>query len=304
MLHVQFLVIALANLAVSLGMILSSATRMAVTRPVRHPPGLPRWMDVYASADPVPNGPTRIEATFAEVTSVQVWNRGALTSDHTTYWKNLDGFVLRVARICAETAESPWRDKLPPATQADWRDRRAAWRVCLLRWTVWGNRILWAFALYLLWTRYDARVPVPFGFPSWFWNWGPTGERFAILAALVVLAASAAAALLRWRWSVWVRTEQEAVLAQKTPGSVAWTKTPFGGMGTVIALLGVLAFALALGFESNETILANQQLWLMTPIMIAGWGSIISWIAYWLLPGPQPPAVEGRNVGPQGPATH
>ena len=57
----RFLVLLLANLGVSLWMILSPTTRTAVTKPVQHPPGLSRWMDVYASADPVPNGPTRIE---------------------------------------------------------------------------------------------------------------------------------------------------------------------------------------------------------------------------------------------------
>jgi hypothetical protein len=301
--HVAFLVIALFNLGVSLWMILSPTTRTAVTRLVQHPPGLSRWMDVYASADPVPNGPTRIEKTSAEVTSVQVWNRGALLSDHTTYWENLDGFVLRVARMCAETAESPWQDKLPPATQAGWLDRRAAWRVGLLRWTVCGNRMLWAFVLCLLWRRHEARVPVPFSFPSWFWDWGPPVARFAILTALVALAAWAAAALLRWRWSVWVRADQEAVLAHKTPGVVTWPfSQPFSGLGMVISLLGALAFALALGYESRaSTLLANQQFWLTAPILILGTGYCMSWIAYWLLPGPQPPCVEGENVGLTGP---
>jgi hypothetical protein len=300
--HVEFLVIMLANLGGSLWMILSPTTRTAVTRPVRYPPGLSRWMDVYASADPVPNGPTRIEETSAEVTSVQVWNRGALLSDRTTYWNNLDGFVLRVARMCAETAESPWQDKLPPATQAGWLDRRAAWRVGLLRWTVWGNRILWAFVWCLLWRRHEARVPVPFSFPSWFWDWGPPFARFAILTALVALAAWAAAVLLRWRWSVWVREDQGAVLAHKTPRVLTSLRQPFNSQGIVISLLVALAFALGFGYESRaSTLLANQQFWLLAPILIGGTGVIISWIAYWVLPGPQPPCVEGENVGLPGP---
>ena len=214
---VWFLFLALANLGVSLRMILSPTTRIAVTKHVQHPPGLSRWMDVYASADPVPNGPTRIE-TSAQVMSVKVWNRGARLSDHTTYWENLDGFVLRVARICAETAESPWQDKLPRATQGGWLDRRAQWRVGLLRWMVWGNRLLWAILLVVLWTRHQAHVPVPFSFPSWSWDWGPSLARSAILLALVLLAAWAAAALLRWPWSAWVRADQEAVLAHKLRG--------------------------------------------------------------------------------------
>jgi hypothetical protein len=296
--HIQFLLNLLAIVGSSFWMILSPTTRTAVTRPVQYPPGLFRWMDVYASADPVPNGPTRIEDTSAEVTSVQVWNRGALLSDHTSYWDNLDGFVLRVARMCAETAESPWQEKLPPAAQAGWLDRRAAWRVGLLWWTVWGNRILWVFVLYLLWMRYEARVPVPFSFPSWFWDWGPRFARSAILLALVALAAWAAAALLRCRWRVWVRAEQEAVLAHKTPGTVTSPGQLFGGLGFVISLLGALVVALARGYESQaSTLLANPEFWLWEFTIIGGGGTIISLIAYWVLPGPQPPYVEGESVG-------
>jgi hypothetical protein len=301
-LAVEFLAIMLANVGYAVSVILSSTTRTAVTRPVQYPPGLPRWMDVYASADPVPNGPTRIEETSAKVTSVRVWNRGALLSDHTTYWDNLDGFVLRVARICAETAESAWQDKLRPTRQAGWLDRRAAWRVGILRRMVWGNRILWAFVLYLLWTRYEARVPVPFSFPSWFSDRGPPVARSVILAALVLLAAWAAAALLGWRWRAWVRADQDAVLAHETPGVVTWLSQPFNGLGIVISLFAALAFALAFGCESRaSTLLANQTFWLMAPIMIGSTGIIISWIAYWLLPGPQPDCVEGENVGFPGP---
>jgi len=207
--------------------------------------------------------------------------------------------MLRVARMCAETAESPWQDKLPPATQAGWLDRRSAWRVGLLRWTLWGNGVLWVCVLCLLETRHGARVPVPFSFPSWFWEWAPTVERLTILTALVALAAWTAAALLRWPWSVWVRAEQMAVLAHKTPGVLTWIR--FTGLAMVISVLGALAFALALRYESQaSTLLADPQFWLMAPFVL-GIGVWISIIGYWLLPGPQPPCVEGENVGLTGP---
>lgn len=100
-----------------------------------------------------------------------------------------------------------------------------------------------------------------------------------------------------------MRADQEAVLAHKTPGVVTWPfSQPFSGLGMVISLLGALAFALALGYESRaSTLLANQQFWLTAPILILGTGYCMSWIAYWLLPGPQPPCVEGENVGLTGP---
>lgn len=289
-LQVEILGFALAGLWGSLRIILSADTRTAVTRPVRHPPGLARWMDVYASADPVPNGPTRIEGTWEDVTSVKVWNRGAFLSDHTTYWENLDGFVLRVARICVETAGSPWQHKLPPVAEAGWLDLRAAWRVRRLQWMVWINRVLWLLLLWPLWVRHQACVPLPFSFPPWFGDWGPAVARTTILTALVVLAAWASAALLRWRWSVWVRAEQQAVLAQERPQAMTWPSLPFSGLGFVIALLVVAVIALVFEYESQASeLVADEKNWLSVPIAILVLGVWISWILGWLWQGPQPP---------------
>jgi hypothetical protein len=291
------------TLVESLKVILSAATRTELTKPVRHPPGLSKWMDVYASADPIPNGPTRMDVTSAEVASVKVWNRGAFMSDHTSYWENLDGFVLRVARMCAETADSPWQDKLPPATQAVWLDRRAAWRVRLLRQVVLGNWLLWGSLLYLLWKRHGARVPVPFIFPSWFRDWAPTAERFIVLSSVIVVAAWTSAAVLRWAWSVWVRAEQEAVIAHRTPDVSTWLR--FIGLGFVISALGALAFALVLALESKASmLLADPKFWLdafYALVITAGLGLILPILVYWLFPGPQPPCIEGENIGATGP---
>ena len=95
----------------SIRFILSSEGKKIVQAPVSRPLGLHRWIDLYASADPVPNGPTRtIEGKHD---SKLIWNLGSLFADHTAYWNNRDGFVLRVARVCAETAKSPWTHGLP-----------------------------------------------------------------------------------------------------------------------------------------------------------------------------------------------
>lgn len=50
------------------------------------------WLDVYASADPVPNGPVR-EGERPPDSSEEVTNTGSIFSDHTTYWRNRDEFV-------------------------------------------------------------------------------------------------------------------------------------------------------------------------------------------------------------------
>ena len=200
-------------------MILLSSTEDMVANSVEKPRGLTRWIDLYASADPVPNGPTMLPAAnaagapSAEVESVLIWNRGAMLSDHTTYWDNLDGFVLRIARVCAETAKSPWQRKLPDATQMSFADRLAKWRVGFLRWAVRINTLFWLLAFSLLWWRHEARVPLPIDLPAWLPAWAPIAARAAMLAFMMAVAAWATAALLRWPWIRWVRAEQELMLA-------------------------------------------------------------------------------------------
>ena len=67
------------------------------------PRGLKRGIDLYASLDPVPNGPTRVKPGQAEVESVEtemdaqkqnclflpteIHNRGSILTDHTIYWE-------------------------------------------------------------------------------------------------------------------------------------------------------------------------------------------------------------------------
>jgi hypothetical protein len=290
---VSFLCLALLVLVVSLSMILSSTMATVVTAPVQKPRGLARWVDLHASADPVTNGPTRI-ARAGVVESVPVWNQGSILSDHTTYWDNLDGFVLRVARVCAETAESPWQAELPPTTPL--ADRRAAWRVDLLRWARRLNTLLWLFAFVLLWTRHRARVPLPFELPSWFPAGAPTAARFAVLVVLVAVAAWATSALLRWPWSRWVRAEQEQVLAHAPP-----TPTPLApliGMGMVISLLVLLAGALARGDASMaRELLADPGEWFSPLMLMFGGGVILAAIAYWLRPAPLPPDTTVTHTG-------
>lgn len=56
------------------------------------------WLDLYASADPVPNGP--LLGTGREVDgfrSLRVRNMGSTVADHTTYWRNHLDFVTKVA---------------------------------------------------------------------------------------------------------------------------------------------------------------------------------------------------------------
>ena len=208
---ISYLFGAMILLLWSLGFILSSEGEKIVQAPVSRPLGLRRWVDLYASADPVPNGRTR--TIEGEHESKPIWNLGSLFADHTTYWDNRDGFVLRVARACAETAESPWTHQLPD--ELDFVDKRAAWRVGFLRLARWSSGLTWLVLGVLLWKRNQANVPVPFNLPNWV---PPSPVQHALFVALIALAMWATFSLLRWIWSWWAWAEQEVVLDHELPG--------------------------------------------------------------------------------------
>ncbi len=208
---IAYLFWALILLLSSLRFILSSEGKKIVQAPVSRPLGLRRWIDLYASADPVPNGRTR--TTEGEHESKPIWNLGSMFADHTAYWDNRDGFVLRVARACAETAESPWTQELPD--ESDFIDKRAAWRVGFLRAARWSSGLTWLILGVSLWIRHQANVPVPFNLPSWV---PASPVHHALFVALIALAMWATSGVLRWIWSWWVWAEQEVVLDHEQPG--------------------------------------------------------------------------------------
>jgi hypothetical protein len=293
-LPISMIIIALASWGASLATILSASTREIVTKPVRKPPGLVRWIDLYSSKDPVPNGPVRIaEPIPAGTTSVEVRNRGSILSDHTTYWENLDGFVLRVAQACATTAESPWQDKLLSATQMSWVDRRAAWRVGLLRSTRLLNWLLCSIAFAIILYRHGANTPVLL---SW---WLPTGSlpaaRFTEIALTMALLAWLLGRLVQWSWSVWVRAEQEKILAHANAPAKDQGMLWLIPMGIAIAIPAMLVSVLALELESGLTgWTANDWLKL---VFFTGVGAVaFAMIAPWLRPGPLPPDAPDKAV--------
>jgi hypothetical protein len=141
---------AFISIAGSMRLILSDRMKDIVTAPVRRPLNLIRWVDLYASSDPVPRGETRTNDAD-RLESIRIWNLGSFFADHSAYWANRDGFVLRVARVCAETAQSPWKGTLP--AKWDFVDKRAAWRVGFLRMARWSTGLTWLVLGVFLWSR-------------------------------------------------------------------------------------------------------------------------------------------------------
>lgn len=69
-----------------------------------------RWVDYWATSDPVSNGPLFDEPGFV---SYPVHNRHSTVTDHTTYWENVDHFVGCVASEIARLAPSAVADRVP-----------------------------------------------------------------------------------------------------------------------------------------------------------------------------------------------
>lgn len=289
---VAFLFYPLLFLVASLTLILSDAMAKAVAAPVRTPPGLKWWIDLFASADPVPNGPTRMDTLRSEETRFEpqrLSNRGSMFSDHTTYWENLDGFVLPVVRACALTAGSSWAGRLPG--EAYYSDDRAAWRVDLLRWTVRVNTLLWLIAFVPLWARFHARIPLPLKLPAWAPVEAHIGAQSVILFVLVAMAAWGTSALLHWFWRFWVRTEQQKVLGHVLPAGKPWVVLI--GMGMVTSLLIFSVKVLLFGdIAAVRKLLNDPGEWFGFLIGIWWAGTFLAWLALIILRPKSPGIVE------------
>lgn len=229
---------AVLGLFASIATILGPHMKMILTTRVCRPPGVRRWVDLYASDDPVSNGALGVREAQA-VESVPVWNEGSLLGDHTRYWANRDEFVLRVVRECAATARSSWAALLPPPpTPAAGEPTPSQRRVGYLRRSRMLVRLGWLAVFVLVWSRRPELVPQPFELPAWLPAWAPAAFRFLILAGIVALAAAATSALLRWPWLRWVRSEQDSYLASRPLRSWTWGH-PLTAMTIVLALLAV-----------------------------------------------------------------
>jgi hypothetical protein len=245
-----FLFTAFFYVAASMAVILRSKEMKYImaTAAVQSPKSV-RWIDLYASADPVPNGPTSTKEA-GNLESIEVWNLGSTIADHTAYWDNRDGFVLRIANVCAETAQSPWKKKLPQRKKlpdnSDWADQRAAWRVRFLQIARWSAGLAWFAIGAFLWSRDKASVPITFDLPSW----APVAPvRLAVLVTFIGLAVWITSSVLRWLWGWWVRAEQEELLAHADPGanSAYYRWVVISCMGTVVWMLIFTTYLLMKG---------------------------------------------------------
>ncbi len=240
----------------------------------------------------MPNGPTRIIGAAHE--SIPIWNLGSLFADHTAYWENRDGFVLRVVRVCAETAKSPWRGALPDVSNIV--DKRAAWRIEFLQMARWSSGLTWLVLGAFLWARYHESIPVPFDVAGWL----PAGfVRFAQLFAFIVLAMWSTSGALWWLWSWWVLEEQNSVLGHVQPDEGSTTSfLSIGCMGFVVwVLINATYFLIEMdSFALKQSLTVQNALlrFLVVPFFLA---CVSPTILTMLNPPPSARASSGRESG-------
>jgi len=236
---VLILVLALLLLARSIYMILSNNWERILTT-VRCPPGLARWIDIYASLDPVPAGPTLI-GDHEQIESQQIWNEGSIIKDHTVYWRNLDEFVLRVVRACAKAAASVWLARLPAEAEAI--DQRARWRVSWLQMARTAfTTIAIALGVALYHRTFDVMCKIAALIPSWIvGRVAPTDLERGTLLALIALGAVLAYMAVRGVWRWWVGREQGAILQHQSPHGLETLPLILIACVLWVALLGAIA---------------------------------------------------------------
>jgi hypothetical protein len=286
---VTFLFGALGALAGSTKLILSADMEEAVCKPVRKPVGLGRWMDIYASADPVPNGPTRTGPQGGPE-YIQVWNRGSFLADHTRYWENLDGFVLRSVRLCAQTARSAWQACL--ATDSTLIDQRAAWRVGVLRLARWITILAWTVLFLVIWRTSSDRLPLLLPIPNWLPELAASAVRLSLLIGLVGLATWGTCMMIQWPWKAWVRSEQRKVLKKESVEGVPWRAAQLVLIPAWVVVLCAVTLAQD-GFSAVEVYRVNPMQLVEVILAAYVWTILTTAALAWLWPPPRSIPTEG-----------
>jgi hypothetical protein len=178
-----------------------------------------RWLDFFASADAVPNGPLMDDFVPEDLFSFEVTNAHSIVTDHTSYWKNKDEFLPLVAKEILKASGLGSR-----YMSVDRVARRRRWRVAA---RVAGRWILGSAAAVLA-GRWLADPPMfldtvaktfpTSAFPLSLFHNRP--DRLLLLTVVVAWALASAVGLVFWR--LWETKEVDAGLSDKAFGLVSW----------------------------------------------------------------------------------
>lgn len=198
-----------------------------------------RWLDLWASADPAPNGPLLAELPTG-VESYKIRNVGSTLLDHAIYWSNRTVFVSAVAFAAASLAPaSPigTRERIPQALRDAARVRGR--RVTLLL----AGRVLFLVALAT--TLWGARNHLPewgkaildwvnsLPLPDWFAGWPPIANGFVAAGVIAVIG------LVLWwlttkGWDIVIGGDEGAFFGRRP--AVEWSPLAIVWMGAAILL--------------------------------------------------------------------
>jgi hypothetical protein len=176
------------------------------------------WLDFFASADPVPNGPLLDDFAPKDLLSYEVTNAKSLLTDHTNYWKNKDDFLPRVANALLTTAGLRSR---PRGSECARRRRwRVGWRVAA-RWALTLAAASLAYRWLVSKPTFFAHLAGAFpdsSFPLSILHRHPTRLVLSIAAALW----AAAALLVMSFWRLWDGKEIDAALSARDYRPFDW----------------------------------------------------------------------------------
>lgn len=187
-----------------------------------------RWWDVWASADPVPGGPST-SYSYPDVYSFRVFNRGNFVTDHSTYYRNADEFggllLLAVLQPPEEVLWSSQRGS-DEAQTADFLLAALPLRFCLRqrrgRWLEAWRAGLAALAVAVMIRWIPQLAEGVGGSIEWLARVFPTfaeilravsnpALRVALAAFVVALGALAVYGVSLLLWQGWARVEQRIV---------------------------------------------------------------------------------------------
>jgi hypothetical protein len=184
------------------------------------------WKNLYASKDPVSNGPMFLGEYLGLYELVRgdhstddiVHNRGSLLTDHTTYWTNIDQFVSKVMWVALLTAEMARIDTPLDKAVLGIVHRANRERPKRVRWLRFGRLsvVVWAAVCVLVSSIYATGflpwVPMLFALvPNWARTalelLGGSPDEFAKLAVsgAIVLCTVLGILIVAGAWSRWDR---------------------------------------------------------------------------------------------------
>ena len=238
-------IIALIFLAAAVQQVTSGKFGNEIRDLVTTPKIVRDWKEFYASSDPVPAGATE-RAGVEEWDSREIHTTGSWFADHTSYWRNRDGFVLPLLGMLSD--ESELLKVLPESRYFE--QVRMVHRV---QWLQFARRLILALGVGLsisLFPEFGAMKSVveswldglPFGAGSWFPEIGGIEPAAGATVGLLLLLMWIGNAVLRSLWWVWVKEEHKAVLEhQSLDGSAPISVLFF----VAVALVSAAAFFVA-----------------------------------------------------------